>query len=145
MATFKLYDCDVSVDISGTSYVFTHVQSLAIEDPERMRLTRGANAGNNIGVSYREGLKEAKTITLTVLDIPLALYNLLTATHKAQAGGSSTRVKVSCVSRTDGSMKELKNAIISQPPRQMNLDDSPESMDVALVFESYDLSETMKS
>lgn len=140
MAIFKLYDCDFGVTINGVNYDFPHVDGLQIEDPERTRLTRGANAGNKTGLVYREGLKEAKTITLTVLDIPVDLFNLLKATYDKRE-----RVDCYCVSRRDGSSKIAKNAILSQMPQQLSLDESAESMNVALVFESFDVTEIHKS
>lgn len=140
MGVFKLYECDFVVTIAGVNYNFTHVEGLQIEDPERTRLIRGANAGNTTGLSYKEGLREAKVITLTVLDIPMALHDVLKAAYKAQ-----TRMDVAAVSRADGSSKIAKNAILSQDPKQLNMDDSAESLNVALVFESFDVSEVHKS
>jgi hypothetical protein len=137
---FKLYDCDFGVTLNGVNYDFEHVDGLQIEDPERTRLTRGANAGNKVGLAYKEGIKEPKTITLTVLDIPVALHTLL-----KEAYTKKTRLDAYCVSRVDGSSKIAKNAILSQEPQQLSLDESAESMNVALVFESFDVSEVHKS
>jgi hypothetical protein len=137
---FKLYDCDFGVTLNGVNYDFEHVDGLQIEDPERTRLTRGANAGNKTGLVYKEGIKEPKTITLTVLDIPVALHTLL-----KEAYTKKTRLDAYCVSRVDGSSKIAKNAILSQEPQQLSLDESAESMNVALVFESFDVSEVHKS
>lgn len=140
MAVFKMYECDFIVTIDGVNYQFTHVEGLQIEDPERTRLIRGANAGNKLGLSYKEGLKEAKVITLTVLDIPAELHNVLKTAYAEQK-----RMDVAVVSRADGSSKIAKNAVLSQDPKQLNMDDSAESLNVALVFESFDVSEVHKS
>lgn len=126
--------------LGGVNYDFEHVENLQIEDPERTRLTRGGNAGNKIGISYKEGTKEAKTITLTIIGIPMALHNLF-----KQAYADRTRMDCYCVSRIDGSGKLAKNAILSQEPKQLTIDDSAESMNMALMFESYDVSEIHKS
>ena len=108
--------------------------------PERTRLIRGGNAGDKSGLVYKEGIKEAKTITLTVIGMPLALHNLLKQAHADQ-----TRMDCYAVSRVDGSSKIAKNAVLSQEPKQLNLDDSAESLNTALIFESFDVSEVHKS
>lgn len=140
MGIFKLYNCDVGVTIRGVNYDFEQVDNLTIEDPERTRLIRGANTGNKTGIAYKEGTKEAKTITCTVIGIPMALHNLLKEVHANQE-----RVDVYAVSRDDGSSKIAKNAVLSQEPKQLTLDESAESMNTALIFESFDVSEVMKS
>jgi hypothetical protein len=128
---FKLYDCDFGVTLGGVNYDFEHIENLQIED---------GNAGNKTGLIYKEGIKEPKTITLTVIGMPMELHNLL-----KQAYTDKTRVDCYCVSRVDGSSKIAKNAILSQEPKQLTLDDSAESMHTALIFESFDVSEVHKS
>lgn len=137
---FKLYDCDFGVTLNGVNYDFEHVQGLQIEDPERTRLVRGGNASNKVGLIYKEGIKDAKTITVTVIGISMDLHNLLKAAYN-----DKTRMDCYAVSRVDGSSKIAKNAILSQEPKQLTVDDSPESMNSALVFESFDISEVHKS
>lgn len=137
---FKLYDCDVGITVDGVNYDFTHVDSVQIEDGERTRLIRGANAGNKVGLVYREGLKEAKVITIAVIEIPAALHEVLKAAFAAQ-----TRLDVYVIARSDGSNKSAKNAVLSQSPKQLTLDDTAESMNVSLVFESFDIDEVHKS
>lgn len=140
MAIFKMYDCDFGVTLNGVNYDFTHVENLQIEDPERTRLIRGSNAGNKIGLAYKEGLKEAKTITLTVIGMPAEVHALLRAAYD-----NKDRLDCYCVSRVDGSSKIAKNAVLAQSPKQLSMDDSAESMNTALVFESFDVEETHKS
>lgn len=140
MTIFKMYECDFGVTINGTNYDFTHVENLEIEDPERTRLIRGSNAGNKTGLSYREGLKEAKTVTLTVIGMPLEVFDLLKSAYDDQ-----TRMDCYCVSRLDGSSKIAKNAVLSQSPKQLTMDDSAESLNTALVFESFEIEEIHKS
>lgn len=137
---FKIYDCDFGVTLNGTNYDFVHVNSLTIEDNEKTKLVRGANAGNKIGLSYKEGLRDAKVITVSVIDVPMALFNLLKGAYKDQ-----TRLDAYCVSRVDGSSKIAKNAVLSQEPQQLSVDETSESMNLTLVFETYDISEIHKS
>lgn len=140
MSIFKLYDCDLGVTLNGVNYDFAHVVNLTIEDPEKTRLVRGANAGNKTGLIYKEGLKDAKTITATVIGMPVELHNLLKQAHSDQ-----TRMDVYCVSRVDGSSKIAKNSVLSQEPKQLTLDESPDSLNTALMFESFDVSEVHKA
>ena len=140
MAIFKIYDCDFGVTLNDQNYDFEHVQNLTIEDPERTRLVRGGNASNKLGLVYKEGIKDAKTITVTIIGISMDLYNRLKQAYTERA-----RLDCYCVSRVDGSSKIAKNAVLSQEPKQLSVDDAAESMNIALVFESFDVSEVHKS
>ena len=140
MTIFKMYECDFGITLDGVNYDFTHVQDLVFEDPESTKLIRGSNAGNKLGLAYKEGLKEAKKITLTVIGMPADVHNLLKAAYAAQ-----TRMDVYCVSRADGSSKIAKNAILSQSPKQLKMDDSADSLNSALIFESFDIDEVHKA
>lgn len=137
---FKITDCDFGVTINGVNYDFLHVNSLTLEDNEKTRLTRGANAGNKTGISYKEGIREAKVITAVVLDVPKDLFNLLKTSYQ-----NETRVQPYCVSRTDGSSKIGKNAVLCQEPQQLTVDESADSLNLSLVFETFDISEVRKS
>lgn len=137
---FRLYDCDIGLTIDGVNYEFEHVDSVTIEDPVRNRLTRGANAGNKTGLSYLEGVKEAKTITVSVISVPMELHGIL-----KEAFQNQTRMDFFCVSRLDGSSKLAKKAVLSQEPQQLTLDDTPESLNTELVLESFDVGEVHKS
>lgn len=137
---FKMYDCDFGFTYNGVNYDFTHVESVVIEDPETTKLIRGSNSGNKTGIVYREGIKEPKTMTLTILGIEKSMHELLKTIYKDQA-----RVDAYVVSRVDGSSKIAKNAVLSQEPKQLTMDDSPESMNTALMFQSFDVSEIMKA
>lgn len=137
---FKLTDCDVGVTVDGVNYDFTHVVSVTIEDPEQTNLTRGSNAGNKVGISYKEGVREPKTITVPVIDIPMELHAVL-----ATAYDEESRLQFYAVSRRDGSSCLAKNAVLGQKPLQLTMDDTADSMQVALIFRSFDLTQTHKS
>lgn len=137
---FKLYNADCGFVYNGVTYQFDHVENVQIEDPERTRLIRGSNAGNKIGLDYKEGLKEAKVVTMTVIAIPMDVHNLLKTIYSTKA-----RIEVFCIDKSDGSSKIAKNALLSQSPKQLSLDDSAESLNTALIFESFDIDEVMKS
>lgn len=137
---FKLYECDFGITLNDVNYDFEHVENLTIEDPERTKLIRGGNAKNKTGIAYKEGSKEAKTITVNVLGITAELHALLKTAYAAK-----TRMDSYCISRVDGSSKIAKNCILAQEPKQLTVDESAESMNIALVLESFDVSEVHKS
>lgn len=137
---FKMYDCDFGIKVDGVGYDFEHVAELQIEDPERNRLTRGNNAKNKLGLTYKDGLKDPKKWTIPIMNMSAALKSVLDGVFEQQ-----TRVEVYAISRSDGSSKMAKNAILSNRPQQLTLDDTAESMNVSLEFETFDSSENHKS
>lgn len=137
---FKLYDCDVGATIRGVDYTWTHVNSFVTEDARRVRLTRGANAGNKEGIVYEEGVKDAEVVTVTLPDLDSAMFNLL-----MDVFNKKERIDVWAIQRSDGSSKTAKRAVISAKPQQLTLDDTPDSFDVALILESFDTTEVRKS
>lgn len=137
---FKMYNCDFGIKVDGQSYDFEHVQELQIEDPERNRLTRGSNAKNKVGLSYKDGLKDPKRWTIPILNMTAALKDVLDSCYNNQ-----TRVECYCIDRTDGSSKMAKNAVLSNKPQQLTIDETADSMAVSLEFETFDSSEVHKS
>lgn len=137
---FKIYNCDFGIKINGVNYDFEHVSEVQIEDPERNQLTRGSNAGNKLGLPYKEGIKEPKRWTIPILNMSAALKLVLDDAYDDQ-----TRLDVYCIDRTDGSSKIAKNAILANKAQQLTLDESPESMNVSLEFVTFDSSEVHKS
>lgn len=140
MAIFKLYNCDFGIKVNGVSYDFEHVAELQIEDNERNRLTRGANAKNKTGLVYKDGLKDPKRWTIPILNMSIELKAVLDGLYLSQE-----RCECYCIDRTDGSSKMAKNAILSNKPQQLTLDETAESMNVSLEFETFDSSEVHKS
>lgn len=137
---FKIYNCDFGIKVDGVAYDFEHVAELQIDDPERNQLTRGGNAKNKTGLAFKDGLKEPKRWTLPILNMSAALKGVLDGCFENQ-----TRLDVYCIDRTDGSSKMAKNAIISNRPQQLTVDESAESMNVSLEFVTFDSTETHKS
>lgn len=140
MAIFKLYECDAGLTIRGTNYTFLHVDDVTYEDPERTTLTRGANAGNNMGIPYVEGLKEPKITTYTIMECTKEMHDLLKDVYKTKE-----RIDGYVISRKDGSAKNSKSAVLQQSPKQLSLNDSAESMQVQIAIASYDVDENHKS
>lgn len=137
---FKIYNCDFGIKIDGVSYEFEEVMELQVESPLRNKLTRGSNAKNKTGITYKEGLKDPSRWTIPILNMSAALKEVLDGCFENQ-----TRVDAYCIDRTDGSSKMLKQAILSNQPQQLNLNDTSDAMQVSLEFESFDSSEVHKS
>lgn len=137
---FKIYNCDFGIKVNGVPYDFEHVAELSIDDPERNRLTRGSNAKTAIGLSYKDGLKDPKKWTIPLMNMSANLKDVLDSAYTLQ-----TRVDVYCIDRTDGSTKMGKNAVLSNKPQQLKIDESAESMQVSLEFEMFDSSEVHKA
>jgi hypothetical protein len=137
---FKIYESDFGIKLNGVDYQFTHVQNLTIEDPENTKLVRGANGGDKLGLIYKEGIKEPKKWTVVIIGMSKALKDVLLQAHE-----DKSRMDVYCISRVDGSSKMAKNSILSSIPQQLKIDEAADSMDVSLLFESYDTTEVHKS
>ncbi len=137
---FKMYECDFGVKINGVSYDFPHISDLTIENPEKTKLIRGSNGTNKDGISYKEGLKDPKVITANIIGMSIELKAVLDSAYDNQ-----TRVDVFVINRKDGSSKIARNSVMSQQPMQLKVDENPDSLNVALVFESYDYTEVHKS
>jgi len=137
---FKIYDCDFGIKYNGTTYEFDHVVELQIEDPERNRLTRGVNAKNKIGLAFKDGLREPKRWTIPILNMSLELKNVLDELYRTQ-----NRVECFCIDRNDGSIKIAKDALLSNKPQQLVLDETAETLNVSLEFETFNSEEIHKS
>jgi hypothetical protein len=136
---FKIYNCDFGIKVNSLNYEFEHVASLEVEDPERNRLTRGANAKNKIGLVYKDGLKEPKRWTLPILNMSSALKAVLDSAFEDQ-----TRLEVYAIDRSGTGKKMARSAILSNRPQQLSLDETAESMNVSLEFETFDSVEDHK-
>lgn len=137
--SFKIYNCDFGIVYKNIDYSFDHVREVQIEDNERNRLTRGSNASNQVGITYKDGLREPKRWTIPILQMSIELKAALDDAYNTQL-----RMTVYCIDRTNGSKKSLPNAILSNRPQQLTLDETPESLDVSLEFEGFLSEETYK-
>jgi hypothetical protein len=136
---FKIYNSDFGIKYNGVNYDFDHVDSLKIEDPENTKLIRGSNAKNKVGLAYTEGTKEAKKVTVVLVGISQAYFDMFTTIYK-----DKVRVECYCVDRSTGGSRIAKDCIIAKRPMQANIEESAESMNVEVVFESFNIEETHK-
>src|ERR1044072_979503 len=97
---FKIYNCDFGIKVNGTTYDFTDVAELQIEDNEKNRLVRGSNGKNTEGLAYREGIKDPKKWTIPILNMSAALKGVLDGVYKDDTLGEAY-----CLDSTDGSRK----------------------------------------
>ena len=139
MSEFKIYNCDLGLKYNDTNYAFDNVDSVTVEDPENTKIVRGANGSSKTGLVYTEGVKEPKRLTTTLIGVSTSMFNLLKTIYESKA-----RIEVFCVDRLTGSSRIAKNAILSQLPRQMTIDETAESMNVDITVETFDLSENHK-
>lgn len=137
---FKTYNSDFGFKNDGTAYDFTNVKSLQIEDNEKNRLIRGANGKDTLGLAYKEGVKDPKKWTIQIMGMSMEIKEMLDDVFAKQK-----RVDVYAIDRTDGSSKMAKQAVLCNKPQQLSLDESPDSMDVQIEFETFDSSEVHKS
>lgn len=136
---FKIYNCDFGIKYNGVSYDFEHVNELQVEDPERNRLTRGANAKNKTGLAYKDGLRDPKRWTIPILNMTAELKAVFDTIFDSQA-----RIECYCIDRTTGSSKMARNAILSNRPQQLTLDETADSLAVSIEIETFDSAETIK-
>ncbi len=137
---FKMYNCDFVLKHNDVTYQFEHVENVSVEDPESVKLIRGSNRFNKEGLVYTEGSKDPKRVTMTLMGVSQDINSLFKEIYE-----DKSRVELSIIDRTDGSGKIAKQAILSQMPQQLSIDESPESMNVAVIFESFDVNEVHKS
>lgn len=136
---FKLKNCDVGIKANGVPYDFSDVKSVKIEDPRKNRLTRGSNGTNKTGVVYTEGMAEPVKWTIEQLNMSPELLAVLIDAYE-----NETRLDAYVIERKTGSSKMAKNAILSNRPQQLDLDETPESMNVTLELETFDPDEKHK-
>jgi hypothetical protein len=136
---FKMYNCDFGIKYDSVAYDFDHVESIVVEDPTTTKLIRGSNAKNKTGLVYTEGTKEPKKLTVTLIGISQAMYDLFTTIYETKA-----RCECYCIDRVTGSSKIAKQAVLSNQPMQLTVDESPESMNVVVIFNSFDYTEVHK-
>lgn len=136
---FKLYECDVGLKINGVAYNFANVVEVQIEDPERTRVTRGANATDKVGLTYKDGLTDPKRVTVPILGMDLALQQVMLNAYE-----NDTRMEFYAISRRNGAAKGLRNAVLSNRPQQLVMDQTAESLQVSIELESFDSFEDIR-
>lgn len=136
---FKVYDCDFGFVRNGINYEFEHVVELTVEDTLRNRVTRGSNASDGPGLRFRDGLREPVRWLLPILNMTQELKEVLDEVFE-----NAEFIDVYCIDRKTGSKKSLDDAVLSNRPQQLLLDETQESMSVSLEFEGYRSRETHK-
>lgn len=131
--TLNIADCDVGFSINGTNYTFEHVDSVVIVDPRKSHLIKGVNSSSKRGLKYREGTGSPWTATLKLRSISTAFETLLEDTFN-----SDDRLDFWVIERKSGTNKMFKDACLQNTPKQLNITEGEDSLDVELVIESFD-------
>lgn len=137
---FKMYNCDFGFVYNGVTYEFDHVESVVVEDPETVTLTRGSNKKNKEGIVITSGTKDPKVATITLIGISQSLFSVFETVFNAKA-----RCEAYAIDRTDGSSRLFKQAILSKQPRQLSIGEDAENLNVVVELHTYDIQEVHKS
>jgi len=140
MANFKMYNLDFGFVYNAVTYEFDHVESMTVEDPEVVTLVRGSNKKNKEGIVITQGVKDPKVVTVVLIGISQALFNVFETAFNAKA-----RVEAYAIDRTDGSSRLIKQAVLSKQPRQMAIGEDAENLNVTIELHTFDLQEVHKS
>jgi hypothetical protein len=132
-------DSDCGFTINGVNYTFSHVDSVAIENPEKAHIVRGANSASKTGLQYKEGSTSPKILTFTMKDISSEFFTLLSGVFAA-----SSRLDAWVIDRATGSHKTAKNSILQSEPRQLNISEGEDNLKVEFIVETFDLVEQYK-
>jgi len=135
----QIFNCDFGVKIDGVPYEFDHVAEVQIENPEKTRLTRGANGKSKVGLRFKEGLSQPKMIRIPILGMTVELKGVLDKAYNDQQ-----RLEVYFIDRKTGSSGIGKNAVLTNQPIQLSMGETEENLRVALEFETFDYVETLK-
>lgn len=128
----NITNCDVGFSISGTNYTFQNIDVVAIEDPRKRHLIRGANSTSKKGLSYKEGHGNPFTATLTLKGISDAFRQLLEDNFN-----NDERLDFWVIDRKSGSNKMFKDANLQNVPQQLNISEGEDSLAVELVIETF--------
>lgn len=135
----NISDCDVGFSINGTNYTFDHVDGVTIEDPRRAHIIRGVNSTSKKGLRYREGTASPYVVTARLKSISVAFERLLR--DKFDADG---RVDFWVIDRADGSSKRFSNSCLQNAPKQLNITEGEDSLDIEVMLESFDFTADYK-
>lgn len=135
----QLRKADVSFNYNGPRYDLTkYVDGVTIEDPETKHLTRGGSGKNKKGLSYGEGTKDPKKITIDFVGFPVAYLKLI-----RQIWEKEDRIDVSCIDRKTGDSRVFKEALVVNNIRQLTMKDGVEEANFQLLLETFDIDEDL--
>jgi hypothetical protein len=135
---FQIHQVDSGFSFNSVSYNFSDVDVVNYTYNQKNRLTRGANAQNSVGISYKEGLKTPDIAETKIKDCSIEVYNLLLSLWKSEG-----RINFWIVDRKTGEGYTYKNAIIRDKPRQTEVSETEDSISFMLAVESFDVSEKL--
>jgi hypothetical protein len=136
---FIISDADCGFTIAGVNYKFEHIDKVVIENPEKSHLTRGANSSSKLGLQFKEGSTSPKTVTFSLKGISPEFFTLLSGVYTA-----NSRLDCWVMDRITGSHKTFKDSILQAEPRQLNISEGEENLNVELMIETFNLIEEFK-
>ena len=128
----NIADADVGFTLNGTTYTFENCDSVTIEDPKRNHLIRGVSSTSKFGLSYQEGTASPYVITTTLKSIGIEYESLL-----KKAFEDKTRIDFWVIERKTGTNKTFKEAIVGNAPKQLNIGEGEDSLDIEFVVEGF--------
>lgn len=140
MNLIRIDNSSADFDIEGVSYDVPDYDSITIEDPRTVELTRGANASNADGIPYTTGNKAPIKATIKAVNLPVPLLTLFQKCFE-----DKKRFSFNIIDKVDGSLYSFTRALFNVAPFQADISDSEESMAVDLVLISYNFEKKLKA
>ena len=128
----NITSCDVGFTIDGTNYTFTDVDGVVIEDPRKAHIIRGLNSKSKTGLMYKEGAGSPVTASIALRSISPAFQVLL-----KECFDENTRIDIWVIDRLTGANRMFKDAALVNEPKQLNVTDGAESLNIEVTIESF--------
>ena len=129
----QLWASKNGVRINGQNYEFTDCDSVTINDPRRVHLTRGANSTNKRGFPYMENAKQATTINFATVALGGELVELLNKCYE-----NRTRIGAYAVDTATGESITTDAAILTHKVQQTTVAEGEETYNYDVELECYD-------
>ena len=136
---FRIDRCSFGITYKDKDYSLGHIDSWTAEDPNKKHLTRGANRVSTRGLIYSEGGKSPITITVSLVGVESQLANLLNDLFNKEE-----RFNAFAIDGTTGDSAFANNCIVTGAVRQSTISEGEDSMNIEVVFETFDLDERLK-
>jgi len=136
---FQISNGDAGFSLNGLNYTFKDVDNITYTFAKKNNLTRGASGTNRVGITVKEGLKDADMCDIKIVDCSVAIYKLLLSSFEKQ-----TRINVWFIDKKTGEGYTFKNSVITDKPRQGEIAEGIDAIHFMLKIKSFDVSEKIK-
>lgn len=134
LSMLQVQNCVCGFVYNDTTYEFSDFDVLNFTYNTRNRLTRGANGANKKGISYKEGVKTADALSITIMDCEVETYDLLLKLYEKEE-----RILFFITDKETGKRMTMGDAIITDKPRQTTVGEGEESLTFTLNLESFNV------